>query len=225
MAITASSIINKVRTILQETTPGGIRWLDAELLGWLNDGQREIVSKKPSAGAVNGNMQLTAGTLQKIPDGGDLLLNVYRNMGIDGATPGKIIRVIDREVLDTENPDWHTDAAASSVKVYVFDENDPTSFYVYPPADGTGHINLLYSAAPTEVATLNDNITIPDIYSNPLIDYVLFRAYNKNINLKGKDEFAGRHWNLFLESLGAKTHTEGLTSPNNELVDGKHRIQ
>lgn len=46
--IIARTVIEKVQTILQDKT--GVRWpAEDELLGWLNDGQREVVIFKPNA--------------------------------------------------------------------------------------------------------------------------------------------------------------------------------
>ena len=57
--ITAQSIVDRARHILQDTTSGGTRWLDPELLKWLNDAQREIVLLKPNAYSSVENIGLT----------------------------------------------------------------------------------------------------------------------------------------------------------------------
>ena len=50
MAISGSDILSRVRDTLQDTT--SVRWTDAELLRYLNDGQREVVNMKPDASAL-----------------------------------------------------------------------------------------------------------------------------------------------------------------------------
>ena len=54
------------------------------------------------------------------------------------ATGKRAIRLVDVDVLNSIEPDWHDptvtgDAAHGSViKHYVFDPDDPRRFYVYP---------------------------------------------------------------------------------------------
>lgn len=226
MAITAQSLIDKVRLILQETTPGGMRWKDPEMLGWVNDAQREVVLLKPSAGSKNTNVQLNQGTLQTIPSDGVMLLNVLRNMdaalndGSDG--PGRVVRITDREILDAENPSWHFDAPDLEVLHYIFDEDDPTHFMVYPPQPAIpGFVNILYSASPTPLTALTENINIPDIYANQVVDYVLYRCYTKDSSYAGNAQRAMNHYQLFRESLGAKSEIDLASTPNMDQVRSK----
>ena len=228
MAITADSLISKVRLILQETTPGDMRWKDPEMLGWVNDAQREVVLLKPSAGAKNTNVQLDQGTLQSIPSDGVMLLNVTRNMlsannnGTDD--PGRVIRITDREILDAENPAWHVDDANVEVLHYIFDEDDPTRYFVYPPQPSvTGYVNILYSASPTPLAALGEDIKVPDIYANQIVDYVLYRCYTKDSSYAGNAQRAMNHYQLFRESLGAKSEIDLASTPNAEQENSKRR--
>ena len=78
MAISGSDILSRVRDTLQDTT--SVRWTDAELLRYLNDGQREVVNMKPDASALTTNVQLSTGTLQTIPSNGLRLIKITRNM-------------------------------------------------------------------------------------------------------------------------------------------------
>src|SRR3546814_10752016 len=56
--ITAKSLITIAQTLLQDAT--SVRWPRAELLGYLNDGQRETVLLKPEACVTNAAALLTA---------------------------------------------------------------------------------------------------------------------------------------------------------------------
>ena len=44
---TGANILARVESILQDTS--NVRWTEAELLNYLNDGQREIANLAPSA--------------------------------------------------------------------------------------------------------------------------------------------------------------------------------
>lgn len=211
--ITAQEVINKVQIILQDTT--GIRWPDStELLGWLNDGQREVLVLKPNACVVNNSVQLRAGTKQSIPVDGIQLVDVTRNMGADGETPGRAIRIAMREILDAQNPDWHTMQQAAIIKHYTFTPLDPKHFYVYPPADGTTQVEMVYSAVPYKITALSQVISLDDIYANVLVDYVLYRAYSKDTDYAADAARAGNHQGAYTGALTGKTQAEVVVNPN-----------
>jgi len=224
--LTADAIILKARRIFQDDT--GVRWQDAEELDWLNDGQREIVLIRPDANVVNATVLLSVGTKQTIPAAGVTLIDVVRNMvGAGQATAGKVVRLVDREVLDATNPDWHSQAASANGEVdhYVFDKRDPKTFYVYPqpPATPNG-IELVYSAAPDVVAFVNDTIKIDDIYANALLDYMLYRSYSKDADYSGNVNRAAAHFQAFLQSLGMKAQTDAVNDPNNVAVPNRNTV-
>lgn len=77
--ILASAIINKAANQLTDST--NVRWTRVELLGWLNDGQRQIVLMTPASTNKVQTVQLVAGTRQSIPTDGWTLLEVIRSMG------------------------------------------------------------------------------------------------------------------------------------------------
>src|SRR5215471_1724821 len=106
MTVPASAILTRVRTQLIDDLPTK-RWTDDELLRWLSDGQRTIVAIDPSLGYGAVALKLDPGSLQHLPDGGFMLLNIQRNLGLDGATPGRAVTVISQENLDAQDPDWH----------------------------------------------------------------------------------------------------------------------
>jgi hypothetical protein len=220
--ITVANLLLRVRDTLQDTT--GIRWLEAELLRYVNDAQREIVNLRPDAASTTVNVALVVGTAQAIPTAGLRLIKVVRNMSAAGgsATGKRAIRIVDREILDTQEPDWHDptvtgDAThATTVKHYVFDEDDPRRFYVYPGASSTStFIEIVYSASPVNISSVGSNtIEVDDIYANAIIDYVLYRAYMKDAEFAGNAQRAQSHYQLFANSVGAGAQINLMSSPN-----------
>jgi len=211
--IAAQSVVDKAQVILQDTT--GVRWPDSELLGWLNDGQREIVLYKPNAFIKNMSVRLVGGTKQSLPADGVQLIDVVRNMGTNGTTPGRAVRITMREVLDSQIPDWHSETPSSVVKHYVYSVLDPKNFYVYPPqpAAGQGYVELVYGASPTD-ANLNGPITLDDIYQNVLVDYILYRAYSKDTEYAADQNRAAAHQTAYISALTGKTKVEVGANPN-----------
>jgi hypothetical protein len=206
--ISAQSIVDRARHILQDTTSGGTRWLDDELMKWLNDAQREIVLLKPNAYSSVENLNLASGSRQKLEDGGLLLLSVVRN------ATGRAVRRVDRNILDSENPDWHETAAQSSVEHYIFDEDAPTVFWVYPQNNGAGTVEIIVSKSPNDVPSIGSSIVLNDIYMNVILDYILYRAYSKDTDYAGNTQRASTHYSAFNNSLGVKLQGEQASSPN-----------
>ena len=210
--ITGQEIVDRARRILQDTTSGGTRWRDAELLDWINDAQREIVLLKPNSYSSVEDHTLVQGTKQDLPATGLLLLTVVRNTG------GRAVRRVDRNILDSENPDWHNATESNTVEHYVFDEDSPTTFWVYPPQTATpGQVEIIYSRAPAELASLANVISLNDIYANVILDYILYRAYSKDTDYAGNQQRAANHYNGFNNSLGVKSQVEMTTSPNQNV--------
>ena len=222
MTVTVQSVIDRAQTILQDTT--GIRWpVVTELVLFVNDAQREIALIKPDASAVNTTVTLATGTKQDIPSAGNRLLRVVRNMSAaSGGTGKRSVRLVSREILDAQTPDWHDptvsgDAAHTAViKHYIYDEQNPRNFYVYPGVAGNSYVEIIYSANPTTVAQ-SGNLSIPDIFANAVTDYVLFRAYTKDAEYAGNNQRASTHYNLFLGSVTGKGQIDAVTSPNTDM--------
>ena len=221
MAVTVQSVIDRVQKTLQDTT--GVRWpVVDELVLWVNDAQREIALLKPDASAKNVTVTLAAGTKQDIPSDGNRLLRVVRNMSAASNGVGKrAVRIVSREVLDAQTPDWHDplvtgDAAhVAVVKHYIYDEQNPRNFYVYPgvATAASSFVEIIYSANPVTVAQ-NGNLDIPDIFANAVMNYVLYMAYMKDADYAGNQQRASSHFQLFMSSITGKAQLDALTSPN-----------
>lgn len=211
--ILASAVIDRTQIILQDTT--GIRWPEDEQLGWLNDGQREVVLYKPNAFVKNTAVKLIAGTKQSLPADGVQLIDVPRNMGTNGTTPGRAIRITQREILDSQTPDWHFSAASAEARHYTYSPLDPKNFYVWPPqpAANQGYVEMVYGAAPTD-ATLGSVITLDDIYATILVDYMLYRAYSKDTEFAADVNRAAAHQQAYLAALTGKAKVEVGVNPN-----------
>ena len=213
MALKVSDIITNARRLLQDTDSGGIRWVDNELIGWLNEGSAEIGRIHPESSARNTDVALLTGTKQTIPSDGTQLLDVIRNVGPLGE-PGRVVRIVDRRVMDNERPDWHFDSPSADVKRYIFNENDPLTFYVYPPNTGAGKLTIVYAAAPERVVELNDPLPIRDIYFAAACNYICYRAWQKQIDDQEAQGKSILFKQLFDQAMGERRMIEGEASPN-----------
>lgn len=213
--VTAKTIIDKAT--IQLIDLANIRWTRAELLGWLNDGMRQIVVIQPSASSTTAVVQLQPGTRQYIPADGWLLLSIYRNMGTSGTTPGRAIRIISREVIDGFNPDWHTDTAKAEVRNYIYTNQDQLAFYVYPPNTGTQHIELNYSVQVADLTSETDVIPIFDIFQSALVDYILYRACTKDAEYAPGLQLGQGYMATFVAAIQGKTESEVTNDPTTAL--------
>ena len=221
MTVSVQSVIDRVQTTLQDTT--GIRWpVTDELVLWVNDAQREIALLKPDASAKNETVTLDSGTKQSIPSTGNRLLRAVRNMSAASNGTGKrSVRLVSREILDAQTPDWHDptvsgDAAHTSiVKHYIYDEQNPRNFYVYPGVSGSAYLEIVFSANPNTVA-LNDNLDVPDVFANAIMNYVLYMAYMKDAEYAGNAQRGSGHYQLFITSVTGKGQIDAVTNPNME---------
>lgn len=219
MTVAVNTLVSRAQVILQD--PTGIRWSATELVGWLNDAQREIALLKPDATATTAIVAMAVGTKQTIPSGGNRLLRIIRNMTAADGTGGRAVRPVEREALDSSVADWHKatvtgDAAHGTiVKNYCYDEQNPRVFYVYPGMSSTSAwVEMVYSADPAVIAA-GDNISIPDIYANAILDYMLYRAYSKDMDISPQRERANTHYQLFMNSIVGKGKIDAFSSPNN----------
>jgi hypothetical protein len=179
----------------------------AELVRYLNDGQREVVLYRPDSMVTNATVALVAGAKQAVPTNGSKLIDVIRNT----AGTKRSVRMTVRNILDTQSPNWYNLAGVTEILHYMYDARDPKVFYVYPPAASTGaSVEIVYSAYPTDITEPADgalytavtgNISLPDIYGNVLADYILYRAYTKDSEYAGNAQRAQAHYAAFQAAL------------------------
>jgi len=206
--VLAQVIIDEVEQTLQD--PGNVRWSLAELLSHLSEAQRVIVKNKPNACSRTVDHTLSTGTRQAMPTDAIQLLDVIRN---STSTGSKVIRQTAREELDGVDPDWHAMTATQAVTQFTYDDYDPLAFYTYPPNNGTGSVVLLYSALPPEVDDPLDTMSVPDFYRAPLVDYVLYRAYQKDSEDASNQSMASMFYDQFMKGLALLASSEQTNPP------------
>lgn len=214
-----SDVVSRARLVLNDAD--AVRWTDAEFVNWINDGCRYIALNRPDSCVVNGTITLAAGSKQSIAGltpPGLRLLDVVR-----ATASGRAIRLVDRETLDTQIPSWH--AATQAVPTnYVFDNRDPQTFYVYPPAIVSTVLEIVYSRVPVEITTgtlASQDLTPADTYIDPLLNYVLFRAYSKDADFAHNANLAALYIAAVDRALGVKTRSDAAFSPDLNSAGGK----
>lgn len=220
MALTAANVITRANDIIQDQT--NVRWPEAELLRYLNDGRREIAIVRPDLYAKTDVVTLAAGTKQTLPSDGSRFLDATRNMSGTSPdfTPGRAVRIVEREILDAQKPDWHSQTASATIQHFMFDERNPKVFYVYPPALNTAKLEVVYSQSPVEITNTATELTNEDIYTGALVDYICYRAFSKDAEYAGNAQRAVVHYQQFANSLGFGRKINIVSSPNAANVGG-----
>lgn len=223
---TAQDVLTAAGTLLSDD--GFVRWTLPELVTWMNAGLGAIVLQKPSATASTVAFPLVSGTLQTLPSEYLSILRPVRNLRGTAADrqPRKVLTVVDDTAISSLNPGWHDPYSVpfkQQVKHFIFDEANPRSFYVYPGNDGTGSIELVVCAKPaTIVANGNENalasyaadLPLDLTYYDALLDYIMHRAYSKDMQFAGSANRAVMHYQQFARALGLKVASERYSSPN-----------
>lgn len=202
---TGQDVVDQARILLQDVTSGGVRWPDAEMLYWVNAGQEEIARLKPAASAQTTVVAMVEGTRQSLPAGGFALIDVVRNMGTGGSTPGRAIRRIEKDIMDQQNPSWHTVTGVAEMRHFMYDPQNPLEFLCYPPqpSSGQGQVEMIWADTPTALGTLSATLTLEDIYTNALVNYVMFRALSKDSTYTKEGVDPQSYYTQMVSAIGA----------------------
>jgi hypothetical protein len=227
MAFQAKEVMLRAQYVLQDA--GAVRWTAPELRLWLNDGLREIAIRKPNATSASVEIALAKGTYQKLPAGYQALVRITRNLdtlddSVDKRGGGRAITKIHREVMDAQIPGWQDSSVlpySKQVMHYIEEIIDRRSYYVVPGNDGTGTVEAIVSRVPAEIPepataildvdSYDTVVEIADEYRNSLVDYSLYRAFSKDMNIAGGAQRSQMHYQQFADALGIKVQMEDMT--------------
>ncbi len=238
-------VFARASSLMQDLNPQFHLAPEREMVDALYDGEVAITKFLPSACSRIDAIRLAPGTKQSIeviplenckpgngstpaqPILGTMVLDVLRNMGTDGLTPGTAIRLTERMILDSQSPQWHT-VTGPVVRSFMFDPRMPRYFYVTPgvPAGGLW-IEVAFTAQPAKIpntgtpgnelylATGNSATTIDvaDEHVDDLTNYVVARMLQRQVEWADANK-ANSFAQMFLSSLNAKVATNTGSNPN-----------
>lgn len=213
--IPVQDILDRVTDLIQDKdrADANARWGDLELIRWINDSRMAILVRRPQACAKVSTVALVAGTYQTLPTDGVQLLDVIRNMGADGATPGRSIRRTDRQGIDDVDLYWHKATEKAEISQFTFDDRVPKDYFVTPPALAGTKIQISYAAIPVAISSTTESLDIGLEYSDAVVNYVAYRAKSKDSEYANAAE-AAAFYAAFGDALGTQTQSQSATSPN-----------
>jgi len=202
----ALTLIQTVANELQDADL--VRWTLPEMAGYVNDGQRFILTKIPSATAQERTLTLDAGVEQGVPGDCFALLELLRNAhGRQSA-----IRQVARAALDASAPGWTAGAKKNSVVHFISDPRQPLRFDVYPPAADGVQVVALLALNPAPIGEDGAGaLTLRAEYAEALRHYMLYRAWSKDAEYGANAALASAHYQALADALGIAPARPGAT--------------
>lgn len=212
--IPVANLVYRAGLLLQDEDH--VRWTVPELIEWINEAVSAVVRLKPAAGARRALFALEPGARQTLDGSVVQLIDIVCNIGADAVTPGRAVRLTERHLLDSANPDWQSMPASSTVRHYTYDDRVPTLFYVYPPAAVGAKVEILRAVLPDDVTNIGDNVGLTLEYADSLLNYVVFRCLSKDSEYAGAQMATG-YYQAFTASMGAGEAGEQTTTPTHKV--------
>lgn len=193
---TPADLIQTARYIYDDNDSVLYRKEDVELLGYVNEGMREVSVLRPDMFMTIGDLLCTAGEVEQTVTFSDAQVLV-EVIGIHG---GSDVTLFDMTAMSAFNPGWRTDTAGTA-RQWARKDNDPLRFYIYPKAPATAQtLDVRYIKNPTVLA-LTDSITeIPSGYLPALVDYIIYRAESADDEHSNSGRSAA-HYQSFVSKL------------------------
>lgn len=243
MAVLVRDLFWGVSVDLGDHKPQFVRFTARELVRAYNEAQAAICELLPSNLSRLCAIKLQPGTLQSIDTlatsvvkpaptadlRGLQFIELLRNMGTDGETPGRVISVVGRDTLDALDPSWHT-KTGTVVRSFTHDPRFPKHFMVEPgvPTDSNVWVQASFTAMPAKLAnppSLSDTnvykvdgtsdavMGLPDEYENDVHAYMVARLSMKES--KWADPAKGERFTMvFTSSMNSKVKAQTGTNPN-----------
>ena len=182
----------------------------ASLVDFCNNALRQIALNRPDATAITETILLQPGVRQLIPSPALhrsskkalSLIELVRNMGSDGDTPGEPIFIASRDAMSAY--DWSV--AGTEIDNYAYDfKINPQVYLVYPGASATDdvYVEVTYSAEPTVIDSPEDEIPVPQTFAGPIMHWILYEIFSGDSSSSNTAK-AQHHMTAFYQALGVK---------------------
>lgn len=224
----ASSVLTAVNYELAD--PGYVRWPEAELLVYLNGAVAQLASLKPSLFHSYVQITLAPGPVQSVPPEYAHLIDVVYNINPDG-TPGVPVnqgsftaaRALGRPSCSATYDGRYV------VRSYTVHPESDSFFFVDPavPPTPQSSVMALVQLAPRPVTAITDSVvmanTAAEIYQEALKDWVLYRAFGKDVESSDSFNRSQAHYKAFMQFLGVPPRDKNavpMAASSRETVSG-----
>jgi hypothetical protein len=215
--IPARNIIYEAQRTLNDTA--GVRVPASDLVIFLNRAQRDIHTARMDTTASLAEVVLVEGDIQTLPPEVALLIDIPALA--NGAKSA--ISKTEQAVLDAVAPNWRGMAPTETIKHYIYDQRDPRTFYVYPPAVEGTTLRAKYSAYPKDIdqptppglawTTVNGAISLADEWQTALLMLTLAYAYMSDLEGVSNQPMAAMHLQQASALLGVELQAKAVVGP------------
>ncbi|MDW6094055.1 DUF6682 family protein [Vibrio rhizosphaerae] len=176
-------------------------WSKGFHLDSLNDAIAALTMAVPKSSSKTADIEISAGQWKvSLPEDGYSLLAVNHCDGYG-------MEQIDLIRLTHLYPDWRKQSDTRPAN-WMFNPDDNQTFFIFPASESPVSIEIEYSRY-LSVASEEDDIDIHEIYSSPLLDYMMYRAYSRDGQAEAQQAKAVAHFQAFQMALGIQTQQSG----------------
>lgn len=167
--ITKTGQAVKDRLVRQFGDEAAVQLTDADVIRYVNDGQREIaVRNRLLKGVLQTN--LVAG--QRDYPASNLVLKVVSMLVNGSPVEYRSFEEAEEYLLSTDPKHANT-----GQPIIWYEWGGTYTFWPVPDTNVTNGIEIRYIGAPTEITALSDSLSIPDAMFNILVQYCTAQAY------------------------------------------------
>lgn len=211
-----AEVLRLVSGALQDLEPGQERrwqWAGGDtesvgLLDLLNAAALAVALHRPDATAKTRLLRLTPGARQNLPPDAETLIELIRNMGDDGHTPGAAIQIMHVDLLTAMAA--YTQAG-NEVRQYAYDRlTNSLIFWVLPAVqyDADVWVEATLSLSPRPVTSPDDPLPVPDAYAQALVHHMLASILSGD-NEASNVAKAQLHTQMWSSLMGLKQNIDG----------------
>lgn len=171
---TVTDIITSVKR--QFGDESGVQINDADIIRWVNDGQREIVDQNTTVNQKLAKTDVISGQNSYPLSSDPNLTNISRITSV--RFNGTLLRAL--TVQEAEN--YAVGDGNTGDPTAWFEEEGNLILYPSPSTSYPLGLTFRFTALPTKVTANTDALTIPDSYYTALVQYCLGQAYELDEN-------------------------------------------
>lgn len=192
-AMTVSDIQDRVKRTFGDES--GVQVMDADILRWINDAQRECVMQHENLLQAKTTLAITAGTPEvTLPTDLYTLQSVYFNPFNTGQTfddSGYFLKYVSMPTLETMGGAAADVSNKGNPSYYARSTNENLlRLYPTPDTSYTAGLQIVYSRYPVQLSSTASPLDLPEYYHIWVVEYCMMKAYEMDEDWESADKKA-----------------------------------